>query len=189
MGISGSRGKKVAPASMTEGDPSAQILECQTSSVSVPQKNIQKDRLSNRRVAQFSADDRNLGEEVDRILKACENTEDTKRGFWESPLYVCENYAFCYNQRDQRHTDAESTHTADILLSDLLTPGGFEDRKDICTFSKLNKPQKQTAVTADPVCTKTTHIPGICDDISLALPVSYDASEEDLMSAIEREFG
>ncbi|MCJ8737015.1 hypothetical protein PDJAM_G00018990, partial [Pangasius djambal] len=149
MGISGSRGKKVAPASMAEGDPSAQTLKCQTSSVSVSQKNIQKDRLSNRRVTQFSADDRNLGEEVDQILKACENTEDTKRGVRESPLYVCENYAFCYNQRDQRDTDAESTHTADIiLLTDLLMSGEFEDRKDICTFSKVNKPQKQTAVTA-----------------------------------------
>ncbi|KAF4083915.1 hypothetical protein AMELA_G00122800 [Ameiurus melas] len=185
MGISGSRGKKVTPASVREGDPS--------SSVSVSWKSIQKDRLSNRQVTQFSTDGRNLAEEVDRILKECEGTKDTKRGFPKSPLYMCEHSTFCCNQRDQHDTDIESTHTADIILpTDLFKPGRFEDKKDIYTFDKLNVPQKQTAVTAlrvDPVYTQTTHVPGVCDDISLTLPVSYDASEEDLMSAIESEFG
>lgn len=144
MGISRSKGKKVAPASVAEEDPSTQTLSYQTSSISVSQKNTQKDRLSKRQVTQISADNRSLAEEVDRILKACKNTEDRKRGFPKSPLYMCENYAFCYNLRDQRDTDIESTHTADIILhTDLLKPVGSEDEKDICTFNKLNKPQKQ----------------------------------------------
>ncbi|KAK2843239.1 hypothetical protein Q7C36_011454 [Tachysurus vachellii] len=182
MGISGSRGKKVTPASVTEGDPRSQMLKCQTSSVSVFRKNTHKDRLSNKQVTQFSVDDSNLAEDVDR-----------KSAFQKSPLYLCENYTFCYNQIHQHDTDTESTHTVDnIVPTDLLKPGTFEDKWDTCAFNKLSKPQKQTAVTpqrADPLCTKRPHVPGICDDMFLALPVAYDATEEDLMSAIEREFG
>lgn len=138
MGISGSRWKKVAPASVTEGDPSAQTLKCQTSCASW--KNTQKDRHGNR---QFSVDDRNLVEEVEQTLETCQNTEGTKRGFRKSPLYMLENYNFCYNQRDQRNTDTESTHSADILPTDLLRHGGTDDKKDFCTFRTLKKPQKQ----------------------------------------------
>lgn len=126
----------MAPASVREGDPS--------STVSVSWKNIRKDLLSNKQVTQFSTDGRNLAGEVDRILKECEDTQDVKRGFPKSPLYMCKNYTFCYNQRDQHDTDVESTHTADIILpTDLLKPGRFEDKKDICTFNKLNMPRKQ----------------------------------------------
>ncbi|KAG7328156.1 hypothetical protein KOW79_008100 [Hemibagrus wyckioides] len=185
MGISGSRKKKVTPASVAEGDTRAQTLKCQTSRVRVSRGNTQRNRISNKKVAEFSADHSSLAEEVDRILETCENTRNTeKRSFQKSPLYLCEKYTFCYNHRDQRDT----IHTSDIIVpSDLLKPGRLEDKKD-----QLNKTQKQTVVTApraDPLCTKTPHVPGICEDISLALPVSYDASEEDLMTAIEREFG
>lgn len=140
MGITGSRGKKVAPVSVTEGDPSAQALKCQTSSVGVTQKNTLKDRLGNRL---FSMDDRILAEEVDRILEECENTKDTKKSFPESPLSMCENYAFCCNRRDRRDTDTKSRRSADILPTDLLKLGRFEDKKDICTCNNINKPQKQ----------------------------------------------
>lgn len=147
MGISGCKGKKVAPVSVAEEDPSTQTLGYQTFSVSVSQKSTQKDHLSNRQATQFSADDRSLAEEVDQILKACKNTEDRKRGFPKSPLYMCENYAFCYNLRDQHDTDTERAHTADVILhTDLLKPGGSEDKKDICTFNKLNKLQKQVTL-------------------------------------------
>ncbi|KAF5899554.1 uncharacterized protein DAT39_010707, partial [Clarias magur] len=157
MGISGSRGKKVAPA--TEADPSTQMLKCQTSSIGVSQKNIQKDQLSNRKVTVVSADNENLAEELDRILEACRNTEEPKKGIQKCSVYMCGNYTFCYNQREQRSTQTESTCIADVILpSDLLKSGRYEDQKDICTFNMLNKPQKHTvmtAVRADPICTET----------------------------------
>ncbi|KAM9466572.1 uncharacterized protein Hap1MRO34_015645 isoform 1-T3 [Clarias gariepinus] len=195
MGISGSRGKKVAPASVTEGDPSTQMLKCQTSSIGVSPKNTQKDQLSNRKVTVVSADNENLEEELNRILEACKNTEDPQKGIQKCSVYMCGNYTFCYNQRDQRSTHTESACRADVILpNDLLKPVGFEDQMDICTFNMLNNPQKQTVMTAgkaDPIRdnSETIHVPGICDDVSLASPVSYDPLEEDLMSAIEREFG
>lgn len=130
----------MAPAAVTEGDLSAPTLKCQTCSVSVSWKNTPKDRHGNR---QFSVDDRNLAEEVDQILEACENTEGTKRSFPKRSLYMCENDAFCCNQRDQHDTDSESTHSGDILPTDLLKPGRSEVKRDICTFYNLNKPQKQ----------------------------------------------
>lgn len=138
MGISGSRGKKVAPASVTEGDSSTQTLNCQASSASW--KNTQEEHHRNR---QFSVDDRNLAEEVEQIFETSQNTEGTKRGFLGSPLYMFKNYNFCYNQRDQHDTDTESTYSANILSSDVLKHGGFEDKKEICTFRNLSKPQKQ----------------------------------------------
>lgn len=123
----------MAPASVTEGDLNAQMLKCQTFSVGASRRNTPKDRLSTRQVAQFSADNRNLAEEVDCIIEACDNNGDTKRGFPKHQLS---------NLTDQHDTDSGSTRTADITPpTDLLKPSGIDNKTD--TFGNPIKPHEQ----------------------------------------------
>ncbi|KAL7861853.1 hypothetical protein SRHO_G00132940 [Serrasalmus rhombeus] len=188
MGSAASRAKRVAPALVTENSRNvdgSRLFSSHKAPASDPRRSQQDRRQS--RESDILSDEEKLEEEVERILGACESTDGgLKKRLFQKGLFSSETCGLCYGKRGQN--GSETIHNrGNIRLSQGEGVRGdyrSSERHDI-----RPKPAIADPVRADLLCTKAALIPGLCDHPSLAMPVFYDASEEDLMNMIEREFG
>ncbi|KAL7873429.1 hypothetical protein AOLI_G00125000 [Acnodon oligacanthus] len=187
MGSAASRAKRVAPALGTENSRNvdgSRLFSSHKAPASHPRRS-QHDRRQSRE-SDILSDEEKLEEEV-RILGACEGTDGRlKKRFFQKGLFSSETCGLCYGKRGQNGSETfhNRGNTRPTPCEGVRRDYRSSERHDI-----RPKPAIADPVRADLLCTKAALLPGLCDHPSLAVPVFYDASEEDLMNMIEREFG
>ncbi|KTG35156.1 hypothetical protein cypCar_00006675 [Cyprinus carpio] len=189
MGTAKSRMKKVAP--VTEENVCSGGIHRDESQLFGPSETKPADRrLTIRRRAQpdcnsegqdseFSADD--LAVEVDRILAECVSTDiSLNRTSYKMPMFGSNSLGLYYAKAQDSYS---------------FYSGSTRDKNEINTVNKPISIHKKVRPSQDLLnCanienTATASGSGIGGGSSVALPITYDASEEDLMNTIEREFG
>ncbi|KAL1258298.1 hypothetical protein QQF64_011542 [Cirrhinus molitorella] len=170
--------KKVAPVSVTGENvcssgihrDESQLFDpsnTKTSDRHVSIRKAQADCNSEGRDSEFSADD--LAVEVDRILADI----SLNRTSYKMPMFGAKSLGLYYAKGQDSN-------------------GGTRDKNEINTVNKPTsihekvRPSQDLLSCANKETTATTSIGG---GSSVAFPIMYDASEEDLMNTIEREFG
>ncbi|ROL51880.1 hypothetical protein DPX16_19399 [Anabarilius grahami] len=187
MGTAKSRMKKVAPVSVTEENVCSSGGRRDGSQLFGPSNTQTPDRrVSVRRRAQgdcnsdgqdseLSADD--LAVEVDRILAECDNNDITlNRTSYMMPIFGAKSSGLYY-AKDSNNVYSGNKH-------------GYVTRghKPTSNIHEKVRPLEDRLSCANIESTATASGYGIVGGSSLALPIMYDASEEDLMNTIEREF-
>ncbi|KAK7142153.1 hypothetical protein R3I94_011750 [Phoxinus phoxinus] len=192
--------KKVAPMSVTEESVCSSGRHRNASQLFGPSNNKTSDRrLSVRRRAQgdcnsdgqdseFSAED--LAVEVDRILDECDTTDITIRTSDNMPIFGSKSSGLHYAKRqDSNNVYSGNAHDESQFV--YVTSGEFNDKNKV---NSVNKPTSNIHEKIMPLkdllsCTKIESTATASSyGSSLALPIMYDASEEDLMNTIENEF-
>ncbi|KAF4102353.1 hypothetical protein G5714_017153 [Onychostoma macrolepis] len=187
MGISKSRMKKVAPvteetvcSSGIHRDESHLFGPSNTKAsylrVSISRR-AQADCNSEGQDSEFS-----VAEEVDRILAECDNTDiSLNRASYKMPMFGSKSLGLYYYAKGQ---DCNNVYS-----------GSTRDKNEINTANiptsihEKVRPPQDLLNCANIESTATASGSGIGSGSSVALPIMYDASEEDLMNTIEREFG
>uniref|UniRef100_A0A9J7YUT2 Si:ch211-139d20.3 n=1 Tax=Cyprinus carpio carpio TaxID=630221 RepID=A0A9J7YUT2_CYPCA len=189
MGISKSRMKKVAPVSVTEETVCSSGVHRDESQLFGPSNTRASDlRVSFRRRAQadcnsegqdseFSADD--LAEKVDRILAECDLT--LSRTSYKMPMFGSKSLGLYYYAKGQDCNSVYSSSTRDNNEMNTVNIS--------TSIHEKVRPPQDLLNCASIESTATASVSGIGSGSSVALPIMYDASEEDLMNTIEREFG
>ncbi|KAG9268138.1 hypothetical protein AMEX_G17079 [Astyanax mexicanus] len=123
-------------------------------------------------------------EEVEKILEACEISDSgLSRRLFQKAFFTSKTCGLCYGKVDNTtNTTSRGNIRLDHSEAESRNHHSSEDMDE-------NWHKAVGGGRADPVNTKAAGAPGRCENPSLALPVFYDASEEDLMNIIEREFG
>ncbi|XP_073682577.1 uncharacterized protein [Garra rufa] len=177
MGAAKSRMKKVAPVSVTEENVCSRGIHrdesrlfgpsnSKTSARRVSIMRAQANCNSEGKDSEFSADDPAM--EVDRILADI----SLNRTSYKMPMFGDKSLGLYYAKGQDSN-------------------GATSDKNEINTVNKPTSIQEKVRpqdllICANKETTATTSIGG---GSSMALPIMYDASEEDLMNTIEREFG
>lgn len=183
MGISKSRMKKVTPMSVTEETVCSSGIHRDESPLFGPSNTKASYlRVSIRRRAQADCEGQDsefLAEEVDRILAQCDNTDTSlNRTSYKMSMFGSKSLGLYYYAKGQDCSNAYSGSTRDKNeVNTVNTPTSIHE--------KARPPQDLLNIES----TATASGSGIGSGSSVALPIVYDASEEDLMNTIEKEFG
>lgn len=185
MGTVKSRMKKVAPVTDKEReDPSISESQWDGSRLFGPsnrqtserrfsvRRRVQSDCNSEGQDSEFSAED--LGDEMDRILAECDLT---------------------LNRTSHKMPKTTGLYNAKIQVDDQVYSGRRTHEKN--KVNPVNKPTSNVhekvrppkeMSCANPESPATAQGYGIDGGSFLSFPIIYDASEEDLMNTIERDF-
>ncbi|XP_067310660.1 uncharacterized protein [Pseudorasbora parva] len=200
MGTAKSRMKKVAPVSVTaENSPrsASQLFGPSNTRTSDPRVSIKRRAQgycnSDGQESEFSAE--GLAVEVDRILDECDNADITRRTSYRMPIFASKSSGLYYSKKQDSSNVYSGNKHGESQYGVYVTGDEFIDKNKVNSVNKptLNihekvRPPEEHLSCANIESTATASGYRIGGGSSLAFPIVYDASEEDLMKTIESEF-